>query len=68
MGLVAAIGHMTFIPVVKGPIQRIVENKSKGNATADLETWLSVHKVRMLVADFPAWLSCFGAVLATVKL
>jgi hypothetical protein len=66
-GLVAAIGHMLFIPAVKGPIQRVLEDRGKGNASGELESWLIVHKIRMVVADLPAWLSCLAAVVATIS-
>ena len=63
----AAIGHMLFIPAVKGPIQRVLEDRGKGNASGELESWLIVHKIRMMVADLPAWLSCLAAVVATIS-
>ncbi|KAI0636745.1 putative integral membrane protein [Trametes polyzona] len=64
-GLAGAIGHMVFIPWVAGPIQRMVEDRNEKGATHEMERWLSVHRVRMLVADVPAWLSFIGAVLTT---
>ncbi|KAJ5214818.1 hypothetical protein N7468_010497 [Penicillium chermesinum] len=74
MGLVGAIGHLAFIPFVAGPVQRIIENKryreSKGekadaadSPTGQMAQWLAVHRVRMLVADLPAWIAFVGAVL-----
>lgn len=61
-GLVAAIGHLVFVPWVAGPVQRIVEDEGE-NAPGEMEKWLGVHKVRMLVADFPAWLAFIGAAM-----
>ncbi|KAJ5101498.1 hypothetical protein NUU61_003720 [Penicillium alfredii] len=62
-GLAGAVGHLLFVPLVAGPVQRIVEDCSKGKASVDLERWVSVHRIRMLLVDFPAWLAFVGAVL-----
>ncbi|KAL5359746.1 putative integral membrane protein [Aspergillus floccosus] len=65
IGLAGAIGHMLFIPWVATPIQNMVEDRNEEGATREMETWLSVHRVRMLVADLPAWLGFGAAVLTT---
>ncbi|PYH90721.1 putative integral membrane protein [Aspergillus ellipticus CBS 707.79] len=64
VGLVGAIGHLLFVPLVAPPIQRMVEDtKGEKEASNEMETWLSIHRVRMLVADLPAWFGFIGAVL-----
>ncbi|PLB40355.1 putative integral membrane protein [Aspergillus candidus] len=63
-GLVAAIGHMLFVPLVAKPVQRIFESSDEdGQPSRDMERWLAIHRVRMLVADLPGWLAFVGAVL-----
>jgi hypothetical protein len=63
-GMAGAIGHLMFVPFVAGPVQRLVEAKGeKSEPTRDMERWLSVHRVRMVVADLPAWVAFVGAVL-----
>ncbi|KAB8074911.1 putative integral membrane protein [Aspergillus leporis] len=63
-GLLGAIGHLTFVPFVAPLIQCIVENTDpEYEASKDLDTWLGIHRLRMLVADIPAWLAFVGAVL-----
>ncbi|KAJ5476207.1 hypothetical protein N7475_001936 [Penicillium sp. IBT 31633x] len=71
VGLVGAIGHLAFVPFVAGPVQRVVEDvavkedggESGVGATGDMARWLSVHRVRMAVADLPAWIAFVGAIL-----
>ncbi|KAJ5297390.1 hypothetical protein PENANT_c005G09616 [Penicillium antarcticum] len=71
VGLVGAIGHLAFVPFVAGPVQRIFEDsavkedqgESGVGATVDMERWLSVHRVRMALADLPAWIAFCGAIL-----
>lgn len=77
IGLACAIGHLLFVPFVAGPVQRVVEQsrlsakpttesrESKESATEAMAKWLSVHRVRMLVADLPAWIA-FVAAVATL--
>jgi hypothetical protein len=62
-GLAGAVGHLVFVPFVVGPVQRIFEANEKSVPTRDMERWLSVHRVRMVVADLPAWIAFVGAVL-----
>lgn len=61
-GLAAAIGHLIFVPFVAPPVQRIVENRSEGGATQDMKKWLGFHRLRLMLADLPAWLSFIAAV------
>lgn len=68
VGLAVAFGHMMFIPGVAGPINNIIEDKAEEGATSEMAKWLRVHRVRMLVADFPAWLSFLGAVMTRTVL
>ena len=63
LGLATAIGHMLFVPKVAIPIRDMVEERGEDGATSQMEKWLDVHRVRMAVADIPAWLSFLGAVL-----
>lgn len=67
-GLVAAFSHLAFIPWVMMPVKHIVEDSSEEGASSEMGKWLSVHKVRMVVADFPAWLAFLGAVLTSAAL
>ena len=71
-GLVAAVGHMAFAPWVIGPfdtpVWNIIEDRAKAGAQSEMRRWVALHRVRMLVADLPAWLACLGAVLATSSL
>ncbi|GAD97529.1 predicted protein [Paecilomyces variotii No. 5] len=65
IGLAGAIGHLLFVPWVATPIQNMVEDRNEEGVTCEMETWLSVHRVRMLVADLPAWLAFTAAVMTT---
>jgi hypothetical protein len=59
------------VPFVVGPGRRILEDSSvkedQGEsgvgATVDMERWLSVHRIRIVLADLPAWVAFVGAVL-----
>jgi hypothetical protein len=73
-GAVLAFGHLTFVPMVAGPILKITEagNSSdvstgrieEGNERA-LRTWLGWHTVRTLLVDIPAlWCFAEGAALS----
>lgn len=74
MGLVCAAGHLAFAPFVAGHVQGIIKNKAhrerKGeradetdSASGQMALWLGVHRVRMVLADLPAWIAFVGAVL-----
>ncbi|DAA73057.1 TPA_exp: putative Integral membrane protein [Trichophyton benhamiae CBS 112371] len=63
LGVTCALGHLTFIPWVAPPIERLRTNTSKRGGSAEMEDWLSVHRIRWAVADFPAWVAIFLAVL-----
>lgn len=79
VGLACAVGHLLFVPLVAGPVSRIVERsrlvkdglKSESEAESEvhptdhLATWVSLHRVRMLVVDLPAWIS-FAVAVATL--
>lgn len=67
-GFITAIGHLLFVPAVAGPLQDIFEDRAESCATSQLDKWLQIHRVRMVVADFPAWLSCLGAVMTRTSL
>lgn len=70
MGLLGAIGHLAFVPLVAGPVKQVIEGqdghengKGDNSASVGMAKWVGVHRVRMLVADLPAWISFLGAVL-----
>ena len=71
-GLVAAIGHLAFVPWVVGPMDtpvwNIMEDRNKEGAVAEVQRWLKLHRVRTLVADLPAFLFCLAAVLTVSPL
>lgn len=67
-GLGFTVCHFLFVPLIAYPIRDIMEDRSRGNSTNDLRRWLDVHRVRVLVADLPAWMSFLGAVLSTISL
>ncbi|KAE8139217.1 putative integral membrane protein [Aspergillus pseudotamarii] len=65
-GLIGAIGHLTFVPFVAPPIQRILDNPDpEAETSKEMDIWLGLHRIRMLVADIPAWLAFVGAVMLT---
>lgn len=61
---------MTFVPVVMGPVKDIINDKRGKEvgegSRVDMARWVGVHKVRMLVADLPAWVCFLWAVLSCV--
>lgn len=70
IGLLGAISHLAFVPFVAGPVQRIVNyqtERKRGDVldtpSRQMERWVAVHKVRMLVADLPAWIAFAVAVM-----
>ncbi|EFR00360.1 hypothetical protein MGYG_03362 [Nannizzia gypsea CBS 118893] len=63
LGVTCALGHLTFIPWVAQPIEHLKANTSKRGGSAEMKDWLSVHRIRWTVADFPAWVAFFLAVL-----
>lgn len=71
VGLAGAVGHLVFVPFVAGPVKRIVDDvavkedlgESGVGASVDMRRWVGVHRVRMVVADFSAWVAFVGAVL-----
>ncbi|KAK2755067.1 hypothetical protein FQN54_006595 [Arachnomyces sp. PD_36] len=67
-GLAFAVGHLAFVPWVAAPVDAIVRGGSAEGATSDMSRWLGVHKIRMAVADFPAWVSFLGAVMMSAPL
>ncbi|EGD97676.1 hypothetical protein TESG_05078 [Trichophyton tonsurans CBS 112818] len=63
LGVTCALGHLTFIPWVAPPIERLRTNTSNRGGSAEMEDWLSVHRIRWTVADVPAWVAIFLAIL-----
>ncbi|CRL24141.1 unnamed protein product [Penicillium camemberti] len=39
-----------------------------GKSTKDLQRWIDIHRIRVLVSDLPAWMSFLAAVLFTTHL
>ncbi|KAL6232481.1 hypothetical protein BDW75DRAFT_19527 [Aspergillus navahoensis] len=67
-GLGFTVCHFLFVPLIAYPIRDIMEDRSKGASTKDLKRWIDIHRIRVLVADLPGWLSFFAAVLTTFQL
>lgn len=67
-GLAFTVAHFLFVPLIAYPIRDIVEDRAQGESSRDLKRWIDIHRVRVIVADLPGWLSFFGAVLTTLKL
>ena len=73
-GAVLAFGHLAFVPMVAGPILKMIEaEKSSDEATSRIEdgnesalkTWLGWHTARTLLVDIPAlWCFAEGAALS----
>lgn len=70
-GLSAA--HLAFVPLVSGPIKRVLaagkgsenEKEVEGSNEKEMMTWLFVHTLRTLVVDVPAlWCFAEGAALS----
>ncbi|KAK2802396.1 hypothetical protein FQN50_007393 [Emmonsiellopsis sp. PD_5] len=47
----------------KGEVEGEGEGEGEVEATREMERWVSVHRVRMVVADLPGWLGCLMAVV-----
>ncbi|EKV19721.1 hypothetical protein PDIG_01680 [Penicillium digitatum PHI26] len=60
--------HFLFVPLIAYPIRDIIENRSQGKSTKDLQRWIDIHRIRVFVADLPAWMSFLVAVLSTIHL
>ncbi|KXT03940.1 hypothetical protein AC579_5051 [Pseudocercospora musae] len=65
-GSVLAAGHLAFLPLLAGPVQRIITSGNKmSEQEADkanreeMKTWLTIHTARLLLVDLPA-LWCFA--------
>ncbi|KAF2839923.1 hypothetical protein M501DRAFT_1016008 [Patellaria atrata CBS 101060] len=61
-GMVFGLGHFAFVPLVAGTLERIMKDVSGGRSTEDMAHWLKIHRIRMVVADLPAWLCYIKAV------
>jgi len=72
IGAGLSLGHIAFVPMVAGPIKRMVEGgrvgdsgkevnekEVEGRNEKEMMTWLFVHTLRTLVVDVPA-LWCFA--------
>lgn len=64
-GSVLAAGHLAFLPLLAGPVQRIIEANKQSDEVADqanreeMKTWLMLHTARLVLVDLPA-LWCFA--------
>ncbi|KAM5466706.1 hypothetical protein MauCBS54593_005964 [Microsporum audouinii] len=65
-GTLLAASHLLFVPLVAPKVQAIVEDKSQGSSTSDLEGWLNIHRVRTWTVDLAAW-ACFVVGASTVE-
>ncbi|KAL4970546.1 uncharacterized protein BDV14DRAFT_163463 [Aspergillus stella-maris] len=64
-GLIGTCAHFVFAPTMSGLTERIMkpsEERKEGenDSTHYVETWLGIHFVRLLAADFPAWVALLG--------
>lgn len=74
-GAVLAAGHMAFVPLILGPVKRMIEAGTGASTKSEEDTdksnreemksWLTIHTARTLLVDLPA-LVCFaeGAALS----
>jgi hypothetical protein len=77
IGLVAALGHYAFVPLVANSVWGLMEmctervngketDRGKGKAEAYVREWVGAHKIRMATVDLLAWVcfwvGCVGAV------
>ena len=69
-GAVLAAGHFAFIPLIAGPIRRMIEAGTSASASksdeqveqenrAEMKMWLTWHTLRTVLVDLPA-LWCFA--------
>lgn len=75
-GAILAVGHFLAVPLIAGPIQRIIAAGKDGETSQadpevdeanrkEMKTWLTVHTARTLFVDIPAlWCFAEGAALA----
>lgn len=63
-GLGFTIAHLAFVPVIMYPIRDIIEDRSHGQSTRDLQRWINIHLLRVLIADLPGWASYSAGVVA----
>lgn len=68
LGTVGTAAHFLWGTTDLQHIQDITEERTKGRSVEAMKDWLSMHRIRMLVADVPAWIGNFLGVLATIKL
>lgn len=68
IGLAATLGHLLFVPSVSSSIRNMVDDGAGEPATNELEKWLKIHRLRIFVADLPAWLACLAAALTNTEL
>lgn len=57
-GAAFAAGHLLFVPPIAPKVQAVIEDRSKGQSTKDLESWLNLNFIRACTVDLAAWV-CF---------
>ena len=74
-GAILAAGHFAFVPLIAGPIKRMMEAGGEANTKSDeqadsdnrkeMQTWFLWHTVRTVLVDLPAlWCFAEGAALS----
>ncbi|CAK1354807.1 hypothetical protein CB0940_01384 [Cercospora beticola] len=66
-GSVLAAGHLAAVPLLAGPVQRIIAAQASAQSEEavaeanrqEMQTWLTLHTARLLLIDLPA-LWCFA--------
>ncbi|KAI1094734.1 putative integral membrane protein [Rostrohypoxylon terebratum] len=68
-GLLCAVGHMAWAPLILPYIRALQGNESaKEKKVAELETWLRIHTWRSLTVDLAAWVCCITATVKSLSL
>jgi hypothetical protein len=63
-GLAFTLADFGFAPKALGLLAAIKKGEPKGNATESMRQWIAMHLLRVVVANFPAFV-CFGTALVT---
>jgi hypothetical protein len=68
LGTMGAVAHFLFARLDFYYARDITEGGAKGKSVESMKNWLSMHTIRMLVADIPGWVGNFLGVLATISM
>lgn len=66
VGLVFTISRLLSVPLITHPIRDIIENRSQGESTKDLQHRIDMHRIRVFVIGLLAWMSFLAAVLSII--